>query len=700
MIGFRGWAALAVMGMTIVMSSPALAAGGGAAAVDGARIRAADREPQNWMAVGRSWDEQHYSPLEGLNASNVGTLGLAWYADLNTYRGVEASPIEVDGVLYNTSAWNITTAYDARTGRVLWTYDPKVPPAYGRKACCDIVSRGLSVWKGRVIIATLDGRLIALDAKSGQPVWSVDTFAGEPPWPYTITGAPRVFDGKVLIGNGGAELGVRGYVTAYDAETGRKLWRFYTVPGDPSKGFENKAMEMAAKTWTGEWWKYGGGGTAWDAITYDPKLKLIYIGVGNGSPWVHKYRSPGGGDNLFLASIVAVKADTGDYVWHYQETPGEQFDSTATQPMILADLKIGGRVRHVIMQAPKNGFFYVIDRTNGRLISAKPFVPINWATKVDMKTGRPVETALARYGEEPVLLSPGAGGAHNYNPMAYSPKTGLVYFPVVQSFMSFAAAPSWSPAQGGLGTAFAGHEDLRKQQAVFGDAHQKAWLAAWDPVKGREVWKVEHPRDGSGGTLAVASGIVFEGTVRKTMAAYDARTGRKLWESDAQTVPVAAPITYCVDGVQYLAVNAGWGGGLAHVQANSFRDLHVSPARLLVYRLGGTAKLPPLPPDQGAPPPAPYVRAPEAVIQKGAALFAANCALCHGQLARGGIKDLRRMSPDTHAHFADIVLGGARQSQGMASFADVLSKDDADAIHNYLIARASEDWGEMNIAGK
>ena len=699
MTGFRYWAA--ALAAVAIAALPAFAAGPGPAAVDGARIRAADREPQNWMAVGRDYGEAHFSPLTGIGAGDVGGLGLAWWSDLDTYRGVEASPIEVDGVLYNTSAWNITTAYDARTGKVLWRYDPKVPPQFGRKACCDIVSRGLSLWKGKVIIATLDGRLMALDARTGAPVWSVNTFEGEAPWPYTITGAPRVFDGKVLIGNGGAELGVRGFVTAYDAATGRKLWRFYTVPGDPAKGPDHaasdKAMEIAAKTWTGEWWKYGGGGTAWDAITYDPKLKLIYIGVGNGSPWVAKYRSPGGGDNLFLASIVAVRADTGQYVWHYQETPGEQFDSTATQPMILADLKIGGRLRHVLMQAPKNGFFYVLDRATGKLISAHPFVPMNWATKVDMKTGRPVETPLARYGTTPVLLSPGPGGAHNYNPMAYSPKTGLVYFPVVESYFTLAAAPSWTPAQGGLGTAFAGDPELRKQQAAYGEAHAKAWLAAWDPVKGRTVWKIPYGRDGSGGTLATASGIVFEGTIGKTLAAYDARTGKKLWESDTQSVPIAAPITYAVHGVQYLAVNAGWGGGLAHVQADSFRDLRVAPARLLVYRLGGTAKLPPLAPEQAAPPPPPGVRAPEAVVQKGAALFAKNCALCHGQLARGGIKDLRRMSPDTHAHFDDIVLGGARKAQGMASFADVLSKDDAAAIHAYLNARANEDWGEMNI---
>jgi quinohemoprotein ethanol dehydrogenase len=680
MTSIRQWAAALVA--LAMCAAPALARG--PADVDGARIRAADAEPQNWMATGRSYAETHYSPLTGINAGNVGKLGLAWYADLNTYRGAEASPIEVDGTLYNIAPWNITTAYDARTGKPLWTYDPKVPPEYGRKACCDIVSRGLSVWKGKVLIATLDGRLIALDAKTGQPVWSVDTFAGETAWPYTITGAPRVFDGKVLIGNGGAELGVRGFVTAYDVETGKKLWRFYTVPGDPAKGPDHaasdSAMPMAAKTWTGEWWKYGGGGTAWDAFAYDPKLKLIYIGVGNGSPWVQKFRSPGGGDNLFLASIVAVKADTGKYVWHYQETPGEQFDSTASQPMIQADLKIKGRLRHVLMQAPKNGFFYVLDRATGKLISANAFVPMNWATKVDMKTGRPVETAVARYGTTPVLLSPGPGGGHNYNPMAYSPKTGLVYFPVVESYFTLAAAASWTPAQGGLGTAFTGDEALRKEQAAYADAHTKAWL------------------DGSGGVLATASGIIFEGVIDKTLAAYDAKTGQKLWQTDTQTVPVAAPITYSVDGVQYLAVNAGWGGGLAHVQANSFADLKVSPARLLVYKLGGTETLPPMPAGQSAPPPAPPVRAPEATITKGSALFAKNCALCHGQLARGGIKDLRLMSADTHAHFDDIVLGGARKSQGMASFADVLSKEDAAAIHAYLNARISEDWGEMSLS--
>lgn len=648
---------------------------------------------KEWRSFGRTYDEQRFSPLNQINQANVAGLGLAWYDDLNTFRGAEATPLFVNGVLYNISAWNVTTAYDAATGQKLWTFDPKVGPAAGRNACCDIVSRGLAYWQGRIIIATLDGRLIALDAMNGKPVWSVDTFEGS--WPYTITGAPRVFDGKVVIGNAGAELGVRGYVSAYDAETGKFIWRFYTVPGDPAKGFENGAMAMAAKTWTGEWWKYGGGGTAWDSIVYDPKLNLVYIGVGNGSPWVHKLRSPGGGDNLFLSSIVAVRADTGEYVWHYQQTPGDQFDFTATQPMILADMVIRGRKRSVLMQAPKNGFFYVLDRKTGKLISAVPYVPITWASHVDMRTGRPVEKPEARYGIEPVLLSPGPGGAHNFNPMSYSPITGLVYFSVAQSFASYAADPNWQISKGGTGQAYSGYDDLRRSQARYAEEHERAWLVAWDPEHQREVWRVDYPQDGSGGTLATAGGLVFQGTIHKTFAAYRADNGAKLWEAPIQTVAIAGAITYELAGVQYVAVNAGWGGGRAHVQASSFQTLRVSPARLLIFRLGGQRQLPQMDQKDLAPhlPPPAFGLNPQQ-INHGAGLYASNCAMCHGVAARGGIKDLRFMTPDTHEQFERIVIDGVRQEVGMASFADRLTKDDVAAIHTYLIARANEDWGK------
>jgi quinohemoprotein ethanol dehydrogenase len=665
------------------------------AQVDHARMLAADAHPGQWMSVGRTYDEQRFSPLAQINPETVGRLGLAWYADINTERGMEASPLVVDGVLYNVQPWNIVTAYDAKTGRVLWTYDPEVPLRFGRLACCDIVSRGLAAWNGKIYVATLDGRLIALDAKTGAPVWSVLTVDNSKG--YTITGAPRVFDGRVLIGNGGAEIGVRGYVSAYDAETGAQLWRWYTVPGNPADGFENAAMEMAAKTWTGEWWKAGGGGTVWDSLAYDPELNLVYVGTGNGSPWAWKWRSPGGGDNLFLASIVALRADSGEYVWHYQTVPGEQWDYTATQHMILADIEIGGRLRKVLMQAPKNGFFYVLDRATGELISAEKIVPINWATGIDKATGRPIENPEARYGVTPVMVSPGAGGAHNWNPMAFSPLTGLVYVPVSETYMAYGLAESWDPARGGLGTSFTGFDAERKAIAEYADAHSKGWLSAWNPVTQREVWRGPVEQKGSGGVLVTAGNLVFQGTIGTTFVAYRADTGEKVWEMPVQQVPIAAPIAYEVDGEQYIAVNAGWGGGLAHVERSNYSQLFLSKPRLLVFKLGGTARLPPLPPESMQVPelsPPPPLTGTPAQVALGERLYGENCALCHGTAARGGVKDLRHMTPATHAAFLDIVLGGTRAASGMASFADTLSREQAEAIHHYLISRAHEDWEE------
>ena len=346
-------------------SSPAPAA----AAIDAARLTAADKEAGNWMSYGRTYDEQRFSPLQQVTAGNVAQLGLAWHYDLDAvHRAQESTPLVIDGVMYVTTAWSKVVALDARTGKELWRYDPKVPGEWGVNACCDVVNRGVAAWKGKLYLGTLDGRLVALDAATGKPAWEVLTV--DRAYRYTITGAPRVIKDKVIIGNGGAEFGVRGYVSAYDADTGKLVWRFYTVPGDPTKPFESPALEKAAKTWNGQWWKEGGGGTVWDSVAYDPKLDLLYIGTGNGAPWNRASRSPGGGDNLYLSSIMALKADTGEYVWHYQTTPGETWDFTATQHLILADITIDGRARQVIMQAPKNGFFYVLDRATGELISA------------------------------------------------------------------------------------------------------------------------------------------------------------------------------------------------------------------------------------------------------------------------------------------------------------------------------------------
>ena len=332
----------------------------------------------DWPLHGRTYDESRHSPLDAINTETVGELGLAWYHDMDTRRGQEATPIVIDGVIYVTSAWSKVHAFDARTGDLLWQYDPEVPGEWAVRGCCDVVNRGVAYHDGKIFFGTFDGRLIALDATDGSPVWEIDTITDRDKF-YTITGAPRVVKGRVLIGNGGGEFGVRGYVSAYDAQTGELDWRFYTVPGNPDAPFENPILEMAAETWTDEWWKLGGGGTVWDSMAYDAELDLLYIGVGNGSPWNPKFRSPEGGDNLFLSSIVALRPDTGEYVWHFQTTPGDQWDFTATQQMILADMEIEGAPRKVLMQAPKNGFFYVIDRETGAFISAEPFVPVTWA---------------------------------------------------------------------------------------------------------------------------------------------------------------------------------------------------------------------------------------------------------------------------------------------------------------------------------
>src|SRR6267154_2268452 len=407
-------AAALLISLSAIGMGPASAAGS-AAPVNAARLDNAERDSSNWLSYGRTYSEQRYSPLAKISDSNANQLGLTWYADLDTNRGQEATPLVIDGVMYVSTAWSLVKAYDAASGKLLWSYDPQVPRRLGVNGCCDAGSRGVAAWNGKIFVGTFDGRLVALDATSGKPVWSVLTI--DPAKPYTITQAPRVIKGRVVIGNAGAEYGVRGYISAYDAETGKLAWRFYTVPGDPSKPFENQAMARAAKTWSGEWWKLGGGGTVWESLSYDPALNLIYFGVSNGVEWNHTVRSAGKGDNLFLSSIVAVNADTGEYAWHYQATPGEEWDYDAVQQLTLADLEIGGVSRKVLMQANKNGFFYVLDRTNGKLLSAHNFAPITWARGVDLKAGRPIENPGIRYDKtgKPSNQIPGPLGAHSWH---------------------------------------------------------------------------------------------------------------------------------------------------------------------------------------------------------------------------------------------------------------------------------------------
>ena len=665
--------------------------------VNESRIINADREPANWMIYGRTYDEQRFSPLNQINDQNVSQLGLAWYYDLDTNRGQEATPIVVDGVIYFTSAWSKVFALNAATGKLIWSYDPKVPGNWAVNACCDVVNRGIAAWNGKIFVGTLDGRLIALDAATGRSIW--ETLTIDPNFRYTITGAPRVAKGKVIIGNGGGEFGVRGYVSAYESETGKLVWRFYTVPGDPSKAFESPILAKAAKTWSGAWWKLGGGGTVWNAIAYDPELDQLYIGTGNGTPWSEKFRSSKGGDNLLTCSIVALKIDSGDYVWHYQEDPGDAWDFDADEDVIFANLTIDGRARKVLMQAPKNGFFYVLDRTTGALISAKPYTFVNWASGVDLRTGRPQETALARYqGTDPAPIVPGPIGAHSWQPMSYSPITGLAYIPVndagfkyklPDSFEAKKLAPNY-----GIDVVAAGlPQDPKVKKAILGTVKGK--LVAWDPVRQQAAWTIERPGPWNGGTLTTAGNLVFEGTASGTFEAYRANNGAKVWSFQAQTGVMAGPVTYEIDGEQYVAVLAGWGGvfplAAGEVSFASGRVRNVS--RMLVFKFGGKASLPPM---QSAEQPQLTLLpnpASRGTIRKGEKLFQAYCAECHGDVAVSGgvLPDLRRSSAVTDDNWFEIVLRGDLQSQGMVSFAKELSRDDAAAIRSYVIFRRNED---------
>jgi alcohol dehydrogenase (cytochrome c)/quinohemoprotein ethanol dehydrogenase len=660
--------------------------------VDARRLEDADARGADWLSYGRTYSEQRYSPLARIDTHNASQLGLAWFADFDTKRGQEATPLVIDGVLYVSTAWSMVRAFDAKTGRPLWSYDPKVARTSGVRGCCDVVNRGVAAWQGKLYVGTFDGRLIALDAATGKPVWSVLTV--DPTKPYSITMAPRVVKGRVLIGNSGNEFGVRGYLSAYDAQTGALDWRFYTVPGDPSKPFESPALAMAAKTWFGGWWKLGGGGTVWDSISYDPALNLVYFGVGNGSEWNQAYRSAGKGDNLFLSSIVAVNADTGAYVWHYQATPGEEWDYDADQQLVLANLDIAGQPRKVLIQANKNGFLYVLDRENGRLISADAFTPVTWASGVDPVSGRPIERPESRYDKtgKPVKLLPGALGAHNWQPVAFNPTTGLVYIPAQEIGMGYTNIKDFKPAGLGwnLGVATTNTDDV------------KGYLVAWDPIARRERWRVDHAGPWNGGVLTTGGNLVVQGNATGELVVYRADTGAALWSAKTETPVMAAPMTYEVDGEQYLAVLAGWGGAYSLLegrQSNKSGNIH-NVSRLLVYRLQGRETLPsvtralpllvPLLQDTGSP----------ATLASGEQLYDQFCSVCHGQDAVGGgvIPDLRKSPYLPVDAWYEITLHGALGFNGMVSFAPVIDRAQSAAIRAYVTHRATEDDADIAAA--
>lgn len=645
----------------------------------------------NWRAHGGSSDEIDYSALEQINAANVERLGLAWYLDLPDERMLEATPLAVDGVLYFTGSYAKVYAVDAVSGKSLWTYDPEVWKHEPQKLRYALpCNRGAAYESGRVFVGTIDGRLIALDAKTGSLLWSAQTTA--PGSVQTITGAPRAFDGKVIIGNGGADFGARGYVTAYDAATGHQVWRFYTAPGSPDENRGDAAMEKAAATWSGSFWKTGTGGGPWDSITFDKDLNRIYVGTGNAAPYDPEQRSPGGGDNLYTASIVALDADTGKYVWHYQLNPRDSWDFDSAAQMSLAELVIGGRRRKVLMQAPKNGFLYVIDRTNGKVISAGKIGKVTWADHIDTATGRPAEAADIRYQKSPVTIWPSPLGAHNWQSMSFSPKTGLVYIPYMQLGMRYAKGQGKGKDVSMVGISMSIVEEDSQDR--------KGALVAYDPVQQKVRWRVQHAYFWNGGTLATAGNLVFQGAADGYFSAYDAATGKVLWRFNAGLGIISAPISYSVGGTQYVSVLVGYGG------SNSAGDLMnagwkygAQPRRLLTFKLGGNVSLPPTAPPDFTLHPAKYSAAAADAADAGAGqlLFAVNCGGCHGlnAISAGApAPDLRESSVAMDStSFWSVVHDGALLQRGMPRF-DQLDAAQVRQIQAYIRSRAREALSE------
>lgn len=652
-----------------------------------------------WLSYGRTYREQRFSPLDKINRDNIDELDLAWSFKFDTARGMEATPIVHNGIIYVSTGWSHVHALDARTGAELWHYDAKVPKAQLAKTCCGPVNRGVAIWQDnadaplQVFFGALDGRLIALDAATGEENWSIQSTPTD--GNYSVTGAPRIVKGMVIIGNGGAELGVRGYVSAYDVNTGEMRWRFYTVPGDRNKPQESPALEAALETWSGdEWYKLGGGGgTAWDSLVYDPELDLLYIGTGNGSPWNRDLRSPGGGDNLYLSSIVALRPDTGEYVWHYQVTPADNWDYTATQQLVLAELEINGESRSVIMQAPKNGFFYVLDRKTGELLSADKFGKATWATHVDMETGRPVESKFADYQKNGgSYIWPSPYGAHNWQPMSFSAKTELMYIPVqsIPAYFSAGKEVMYRVNRWNTGVDLNTNRDPRSWVAgrASMDALIYGELVAWDPIKKQRAWQVHHAKPSNGGILSTAGDLVFQGTWDGTFVAYDAYDGEKLWQYKSDSAVLAGPMTFELDGEQYIAVAQGSGGTIMITVGDELQRNKSNQNKLLVFKKGQFNQTKPIANEELT-----TIRAlghaantDPALIKLGESIYHNNCGSCHGinALSNYIVPNLRYMSEQTHNDFASIVIGGARTHKGMIGFYETLGVDEVDAIHAYL----------------
>jgi len=689
-------------------SAPA-AASPAVAQVDDARLARADSEPQNWLAHGGNQQAQRYSGLDQIKPDNIAQLKPAWSLDFDTQRGQEATALVVDGIAYVTTAWSKVYAVDGKTGKALWQFDPKVNGPNAAKNCCDVVSRGAAVYQGKVFVATFDGRLIALDAGTGKPIWTTATF--DPESMHAISGAPRVGAGLVFIGNSGGEFGGRGYISAYKADTGELAWRFYTVPGEPGKADGAASDEALAKlaqpTWFGEYKAYRGGGNVWNSIVFDPEFDQVYIATGNGYPWLRTFRSDGKGDNLFICSVVALDAKTGAYKWHYQETPGDIWDYDSVADMILADLTIGGQPRKVLMHTPKNGFFYNLDRKTGELISAQPYVAgINWTLGIDKKTGKPIDNPAARFDElkKPFTASPGEGGGHSWSPTAFSPKTGLFYLQAVDYTTGrHLPRPTFEYVKGldNIGTYhFASHAPGEAAPSPDPKAPKPAaHLLAWDPINQKAAWKTP----GAGGAvLATAGGLVFQGHSRNSvmgdLTAYRADTGEQVWTHPTPNAVAGGVISYAVEGEQYILATTGQGGGSILAATPDVRARQVG--RLVAFKLGGTAVLPPDPPPAG---PALVVNDSwsAADIETGKDLYLNRCARCHGINTRSPniLPDLRRSPTLANKEtWRSIVEDGALQGQGMIAWKSFLPAGGAEAIRGYVAGEAKVEAARMTAA--
>ncbi len=666
----------------------------------------------NWTSPGGDAGKTHYSTLADMTPANIGTLGLAWETNLGTNRVLEATPVVIDGVMYTSGVAGRAYAFNAATGKELWRFEPDVDMQVNRTVCCDMANRGVAVARGKVYVATLDAQLYALDAKTGKVLWKADT-VDDKKRGVNSTGAPEVAGNVVVIGNGGAEYDTRGYVSAFDLDSGKLIWRFHTVPRDPALGPQDHPdLEKAVKTWDPKSrWDIGGGGTPWDAINYDAETGNVIIGTGNGGPYHTIKRSPKGGDQLYLGSLVALDARTGRMKWYYQQTPGDNWDFTSTQPMILTHMKIDGADRPVLIHAPKNGYLYILDRRDGKLLRANPIVRVNWADAIDPKTGRPhLRPDRADYATAPKIVFPGTTGARNWHPGTYDPQTGLYYASVldmgnliyqtpgakpmrkkmlnVDAALVFTsvlkdALPAMPPPVQAAVKALPEWEEVLKNPG-------KGELRAIDPLTGKTRWSV--PSDGwqdRAGTLTTAGGLLFHGNIAGKLRVFDKATGKLLKSIDTGSSILAAPMTYRVKGVQYVAVMAAWGGGgYAYVPPYSAAYQRGNQGRLLVFKLDGRpAKLPPaLPALEVAPePPAQAAGVTPATIAKGQQLFFGNCVMCHANQHRSITPDLRRMQPGTHQMFSKIVLEGLLRQNGMPRWNDVLKPDEVAAIHAWLI---------------